>query len=77
MEAVGSTSERMRLDASRDLLMLLWSTPNMAASSAWVVPPFLRMSDSSRECRMYSLERLPGSDTRTSSSHPCKSVASV
>ncbi|MBI1658625.1 MAG: hypothetical protein IS632_07630 [Thaumarchaeota archaeon] len=32
------------------------------------------MSDSSRECRMYSLERLPGSDTRISSSQ--KSVVS-
>ena len=40
----------------------------MAASSAWVVPPFLRISDSSRECRIYSLERLLGSDARTSSS---------
>ena len=82
LEAVGSTLERMRLDAARGLLMLLWSTPNMAASSAWVIPPFLRMSDSSRKCRMYSLERLLGSDTRMSSSQksvmsPCSFIQAV
>ena len=74
LRAVGSTLERTRLDASRDLLMLLWSISNMAASSAWVVPPFLRIRDSSRGCRLYSLEWLPGSDARTSSSQ--KSVVS-
>ena len=65
MRAVGSTSARISLDTSRDLLTLLWSTPNMAPSSAWVVPPFLRISESSRACRMYSLDWFPGSDART------------
>ena len=73
MRAVGSISASTPPATLRYLLVVPWSIPKKAPSSPSVLASFMWIRYNSRACRMYNLERVPGSDDRRSSSQKRRS----
>ena len=73
MRAVGSISASTPLATLRYLLAVPWSIPKKVPREASVLASFLWYRYIRRACRMYSLERVPGSDDRRSSSQKRRS----
>ena len=73
MRAVGSISASTPLTTFRYMLAVPWSIPKKVPKAASLPASFLRYRDIRTACRMYSLDRVPGSDARRSSSQKSRS----